>query len=198
MNTRRKKTLIALVSAVLTVPLYVAPLPFSFSGYTVFAAVNESPAPSDDPLRAKLLYEISVFKEAAEMMTPSALHGNLPDLFEQTYKNRIVAETTAIAQNPGSTPKQLQKALDYVDFSLHDFFDKGDPYTGYILIKMSGYFNLHFPRSDEPGGYSDEKVQALVQKLDNLRERLDAGEDEFTVYRTFIETLLDFYAHPNV
>lgn len=198
MNIGAKKTLSIFASVALTVPLLIAPLPSAFSSSTAFAAVNEAPAPPDDPARENLLYEISVFQIAAEMMTPSAMHGNLPDLFEQKYKNRIVAEATAIAQNPNSTPAQLQKALNYVDFSLHDFFEKGDPYTSYILIKMSSYYIMHFPRSDEPGGYSEEKVQALIDKMNHLRGRIDAGEDEFTIYREFMEELIYFDSHPNV
>ncbi|MDO3411953.1 hypothetical protein QWJ34_19480 [Saccharibacillus sp. CPCC 101409] len=197
MNSRGTKMLLSFASASLAVPLLLAPLPSAFSDASVYAAVNEAPAPMEDPVRAQLLYEIAVFKEGAELMTPSSNHGNLPPLFEEKYKNRIIAETTAIAQNESSTPTQLARALHYVAFSFHDFFDKGNPYTSYILSKMSGYFNMNFPKSDEPGRYSEEKVKALVDKFVALNQRLGTGEDEFTIYKEFVETRMDFYAHPN-
>ncbi|QDH23582.1 hypothetical protein [Saccharibacillus brassicae] len=197
MNRRRKRTLPGLAAAALAVPLWLAPLPPSFSDPAVHAASAFPPAPMDDPARKQLLYEISVFKQGAELMTPSSLHGSLSDLFAVTYKDRIVTETTAVAQNPNGTPAQLLRALRYVDFSFHDFFEKGRPSTSYILDKMSAYFIMHYPRSDAPGGYSDAKVQALIDKMAVLSSRLAGGEDGFNVYKTYMETLLDFYAHPN-
>ncbi|NGZ74378.1 hypothetical protein [Saccharibacillus alkalitolerans] len=177
-------------------PLLFAPLPSALFGSAVYAA-SEAPAPPDDPVRAQLLYEIRVFKESSSMMTSSALHGSLIDEYAGPFTDRIVAETTSIAQDANSTPSRLARALKYIRLSQKDFFDKGMPNTSYILIKMSSYFILHFPVSDQPGGYSQEKVDAFVDKMSSLRERLHAGEDGYAIYREFIEADLYFHDHPN-
>lgn len=196
MNSLGKKTLLSFASVSLAVPLLLAPLPSILPAGVVHAA-SEAPAPLDDPARKQLLREISIFKRASISMSPSSMFGSLAYEYESKYANRIVSETAAIAQNANSTPAQLARALKYVRFSLDDYIEKGKPYTWYILHKALTYLYMHFPVSDEPGGYSRAKLDAYIQQNEALLVRVDAGEDSASIFREYLIAAEDFYANPN-
>lgn len=199
MNNRARKRLAPLVRISLALPLLLGSLTLGDFGSdtAALAAEKEAPAPMNAPARAELLYKTAVFVEAAGLMTPESLHGNLIPEYADGYATKIADATQSIAKNPSSTPSQLTRALKYVQFSLVDFYEKGQPNTGYILIKMETYFLLHFPTSEAPGGYSQAKLEAWIAKLQDMRSRLNAGANDFSIYVEFVEGRHDFYAHPN-
>ncbi|WP_172250664.1 hypothetical protein [Saccharibacillus deserti] len=197
MNNRGKKTFSSLAAVSLAVPLFVMPLPPAVAASVMHAAASEASAPMNDPLRVQLLHEISIFKRAAAEMSMSSMQGQLVYEYQVSYANRIIAETTAIAQHASSTPTQLNRALKYARFSLEDYIQKGKPYTWYILHKALSYYYIHFRAGDEPGGYSQEKLDAFTEKLEALLSRVDAGEDSIAVFREYLETCEDFYSNPN-
>lgn len=196
MNRFEKKTLLSLVTLFLALPLLLAPLPPGLSAGVVHAA-GEAPASPDDPARKQLLREISIFKSSAASMSPSSMWGSLSDDYETKYADRIIFETTLIAQNPNSTPTQLARALKYVQFSLDDYIEKGNPDTWYILHKVLTYLYMHFPVSDAPGGYSQAKLDAFIQQNQAFLARVDAGENCDAIFKEYIIASKEFYSHPN-
>ncbi len=196
MNRFEKKTLLSLVSVSAALPLLLAPLPPVLSVGVAHAA-SEAPAPPDDPARKQLLREISIFKSSAASMSPSSMWGSLSDDYETKYAERIISETTSIAQNPNSTPSQLTRALKYVQFSLDDYIEKGNPDTWYILHKTLTYLYMHFPVSDAPGGYSQAKLDVYIQQNQAFLARVDAGENRDAIFKEYIIAAEEFYSHPN-
>ncbi|OWR31478.1 hypothetical protein CDO73_07050 [Saccharibacillus sp. O23] len=196
MNRLEKKTLLSLVTVSLALPLLLAPLPPALSVGIAHAA-GEAPASPDDPARKQLLYEISIFERASVSMSPSSMWGSLSDDYQMKYADRIISETTSIAQSANSTPSQLSRALKYVQFSLDDYIEKGNPDTWYILHKILTYLYMHFPVSDAPGGYSQAKLDVYIQQNEALLARVNAGENRDAIFKEYIIGAEEFYAHPN-
>jgi len=197
LNKLTRKTLLTAAALFWTAPVYGIPLMSAPPSAAVFAA--EAAAPADDPRRGELLRQIQIFElGSGEMLASGTIHYSFDEIAEF-----VSSSMRSAAQDPNSTASRLDRAVRYVRFNLDDYIQKGSPNYDAFLSRRGFYFNTVMldRATDAPGGYSEAKVLAASNKIEQLLLRIRASSSEVEkaqLYKEYLAVVVDFFNSPNL